>query len=125
MQLGELGDSLAEVKALNFARYGRDHADYGDEEEMLYDVQGTAWSMTVGRSTSLAEVQALHFVKYGRDHANYESERELLYDAQGTAWSETVGCGASAQKEGHNVQHSDSLAEVKALHFAEYGRDLC
>ena len=52
---------------------------------MLYDAQGTAWSMTVGRSTSLAEVKSLHLAKYGRDHANYEDEEEMLYDAQGTA----------------------------------------
>jgi len=138
-----LDDRVAELKTLYFAKYGRDLEDYEDEQEQLYDAQGTAWSVTVGRGIvhqreaydsrlngllkGLEEVKALYRAKYGRDLADYEDEGELLYDAEGTAWSVTVGRGASEQKQVYDARVAeleDSLAEVKALYFAKYGRDL-
>ena len=123
--------------------YGRHLADYEDEEESLYDVQGSAWRGTVGRGTleqkqvydarvdqlsdSLAKVKALYVANDGRDLEDCQVAQESVYDAEGLACNVSVGRGIVEQQTKDDAQLEsleDSIEHVKALHFAKRGAGL-
>jgi len=122
---------LEEVKELHTARYGRALSDLEEDEE-VYDSEGTAWKVTVGRGfehekskyedkmegldDSLAEVKLLFEGKYGYS-CDDEEESGRLETGRGIAYQKQV-------YESRIDALLSQLEEVKDMHVAKYGRSV-
>ena len=134
-----LRESLAEAKAWYFAKFGSDLEDLEDEDEPLYDADGTQWQISVGRGLheqrenydvrleslehSLDEFGALYLGKFGKD-LDLDDEGDYSCDAGGVSWVRTAASPAAVQKfacESKVDASQDSLAEVKTCTLPSSG----
>eukprot|EP00928_Gymnodinium_smaydae_P061891 TRINITY_DN45863_c0_g1_i1.p1 TRINITY_DN45863_c0_g1~~TRINITY_DN45863_c0_g1_i1.p1 ORF type:complete len:1229 (+),score=279.89 TRINITY_DN45863_c0_g1_i1:97-3687(+) len=113
------------------------------DEDCVYDEDGTAWTQTVGvgaycqkhaylervrgLEVRLAEVKELYAGRYGEEVDAQPVEHQHGYDADGTMWFGIIGQGATnrqAKYEDNLLSLLDGLDEVKALYKNKYDVDV-
>eukprot|EP00440_Ansanella_granifera_P041165 gb/GFBE01044639.1/.p1 GENE.gb/GFBE01044639.1/~~gb/GFBE01044639.1/.p1 ORF type:complete len:173 (+),score=61.63 gb/GFBE01044639.1/:1-519(+) len=124
---------LSEVKGLYKEKYGQD-------VDLEYDEDGTAWIETVGTGVprdcrverleqKLAEVKGLYKQKYGADvdeeEADDDDRKDFEYDEDGTYWVKTIAtglltspCSAPSQQTSEGM-----LEEVKAMCMERFAKN--
>lgn len=150
-RINALQGSLDDVKRQYYSKCGKTLEDYEDDQENIYDRDGTAWNVAVGRGANaqagkyrekvkalnakLDEVKSMYKTTYAKDlegiaalyRKKYGCEFSCeapLFDADGTPWELTRGRSVEYQREEYHAKRNSlekTLKEVQTLYSKKCG----